>query len=269
MAGIREKRTEEILELFAPVEGQVSFYYGRIRNGKTYAATSDILDLLRRGEVVYANWNIDFQGFDERDSLTYLFFKWLFGKRHFYDIKKSNFHYFHPDDIDIITLGKLVNVHIFIDEGQWIFNSHVRFPDPEKQKLILHNGHYCRSLNIISQRPSNVFKDMRSQMNVWYKCEKFTLGPIVLFHRSEIQDMKDDMPDEEKILGRKMYMLDKKVAKAYSTHAMREKDAVEMIPDFDVYRLTTGEIWASIAKILLKKMPGAKRGNARLRPGSK
>ena len=60
--------TPEILALFKPVEGQLAFYHGRVRNGKTYSATADILELLRRGEVVWANWKIDFSGFDERDS---------------------------------------------------------------------------------------------------------------------------------------------------------------------------------------------------------
>lgn len=230
---------EELLRLFAPVEGQVSFYYGRIRNGKTYAATADILDLLKRGEVVYANWFVDFKDFDERSNFWIVFVKTMFGKKRFYKYKKENFHYFHPDDIDIAFLGRLVNAHIFIDEGQWIFNSHVRNPDVEKRKLILHNGHYSRSLNIISQRPNNVFIDMRSQVNVWYKCEKlFSLPFLTLFMRSEFQDMKDDMPDEEKPSSVKHYFLSKEVANAYSTHAMRGDDALEEKVDFEVYSLS-------------------------------
>jgi len=225
----------EIMKMFVPVEGQVSFYYGRIRNGKTYAATADILDLLKRGEIVYANWMVKFDGFDERDSFKHVLVKSFFGRKDFFYYSPENFHYFHPDDIDVALLGKLVNVHIFIDEGQWIFNSHVRNPDEEKRKLILHNGHYCRSLNIISQRPSNVFKDMRSQVNVWYKCEKRLSFPFLLFERTTYEDMKEDMPDEENPSGHKIYFAKKEVYEAYNTHAMRGTDAIDEPVAFNAY----------------------------------
>ena len=229
---------EEVYNLFKPVEGELTFYYGRIRNGKTYAATADILELLERGESVFANWAIDFQGFDERMSFKHVLLKWFFGRGDFFRYSGDNFHYFSPDDVDVSFLGRLVNAHIFIDEGQWLLNSHQRDHDPEKRKLILHNGHYCRSLNIISQRPINVFKDMRSQINVWYKCEKVMSWPWLLFRRTRFEDMVDDLPDEENPSGAKLYFANEKVLRAYSTHAMRSKDAIEVMPEFDVYRLT-------------------------------
>jgi len=241
---VYHENTEEftqLMKMFVPVEGQVSFYYGRIRNGKTYAATADILDLLKRGEVVYANWMVKFDGFDERDSFKHVLVKSLFGRKDFFYYSPENFHYFHPDDIDVAHLGKLVNVHIFIDEGQWIFNSHVRNPDEEKRKLILHNGHYCRSLNIISQRPTNVFKDMRSQVNVWYKCEKRLGFPFLLFERTTYEDMKEDMPDEENPSGHKIYFAKKEVYEAYNTHAMRGVDAIDEPIEFEAYETSTLE----------------------------
>lgn len=236
--------TEEIFQLFRPVEGNVSFYYGNIRNGKTYAATADILELLARGEIVIANWPVAFSDFDERKDWRIVLVKLFFRMPNFYVYKGSNFHYIHPDQIDsaISQIGRMVNVHVFIDEGQWIFNSHVRNPDPEKRKLILHNGHYCRSLNIISQRPSNIFKDMRSQVNIWYKCEKRLTWPFLVFQKTEFQQMKEDLPDEEFPVGRpKIYIANKTVQKAYNTHAMRGADAIEKIADFDVYRLTIAD----------------------------
>jgi len=232
----------DIMDLFEPVEGEVTLYYGRIRNGKTYAATADILELLDRGEVVYANWNVNWDGQDQRESFGVAVAKMLTGRQDFFHFKRENFHYINPDDIDIAYLGRLVNVHIFIDEGQWIFNSHVKNHDPETRKLILHNGHYCRSLNIITQRPVNIFKDMRSQVNVWYKCEKRLSWPFIVFQKTRIEDMKDDLPDEENPVGRpKTYIADKRVFKAYSTHAMRKDDAIDDIPQFDVYETTRGQ----------------------------
>lgn len=227
IGSVSERKIERIMELFAPVEGVNSFYYGKIGNGKTSTATADILELLNRGEIVWANWKVNWDGFDERTSISRVFFKFFFGKDVFFRYGAENFHYFHPDDIDVSMLGRLVNVHIFIDEGQWIFNSHDRTDDPDKRKLVLHGRHYCRSLNILSQRPSNVFKDMRSQIHVWYKCEKVLGSPFLLFRKTEFQDMKDDLPDEDvddpKV---RYYFMSKAVQSAYDTHAMRASDAI-------------------------------------------
>lgn len=246
----QELSNEQVMELFRPVEGQIALYYGRIRNGKTYAATADILELLARGETVFANWNIQVNDFDERSSFRALFAKFLGARDTFFVYKSSNFHYFHPDDIDISMLGRLVNAHVFIDEGQWVFNSHTKDHDPEKRKLIFHNGHYCRSLNIITQRPINVFKDMRSQVHVWYKCEKKLSFPFLMFQRSRIEDMKDDLPDEEQILETKVYFASKRVLNSYNTHSMRADDALMQIPQFEAYRLNSVQILLSMVDLL-------------------
>jgi len=230
----KENLTKDLLEIFSPDEGFIHFYYGRIRNGKTYAATADILELISRGEIVYANWKINFDEFelDDRKKFGYLLMKFLTGRKYYFKYSSQNFHYFSPDDIDIGFLGRLVGVHIFIDEGQWLFNSHARMTDKkedvEKRKLILHNGHYARSLNIISQRASNVMKDYRSQVHVWYRCRKLLSWPVLLFCRERIEDMKDDLPDEETIGWGdvKVYFADDRVKRAYSTHAMRASDSI-------------------------------------------
>ncbi len=266
--GIRQEATEEIMNWFAPVEGETAFYYGKIRNGKTYSATADILELLERGEVVYANWHINWDGFDERDSFFRAVLKFFFRKQTFFKFDKSNFHYFSPDlpkEQIIALLGNLVNVHIFIDEGQWMFNSHLKNHDDETRKLILHNGHYCRSLNIISQRPSNVMKDMRSQINVWYKCEKRISWPFLVFQRTTFEDMKDDLPNEEMPSGRpKTYIASKRVLKAYSTHAMRGKDAKEEIAKFEVYSLSAMDrFWLLLS--WFDPRPALKRRRAQIR----
>ena len=227
---------EDIMSLFQPREGDVSFYYGRIRSGKTYSATSDIIDLLNRGEIVYANWPINWLGYDEREHFGVVFIKWLTSRKRYFVYKKSNFRYFNPEDEESLKrLGDCVGVHIFIDEGQWIFNSHVRNPEVWKRKLILHNGHYCRSLNIISQRPINVIPDMRSQINIWYKCEKRLSFPLI-FQRTSIEDMVGDLPDEDNPVGRpKTYFASKRVFEVYNTHAMRSEGALMEFPDFDSY----------------------------------
>lgn len=261
--------TEEILRIFKPVEGQTTFYYGRIRNGKTYAATADILDLLDRGEVVYANWPLDLTDYDERTSFGIVLLKTIFGKKLFFKYNsRENFHYFSPEldpKDQIALLGNLVGVHIFIDEGQWVFNSHIKNHDDETRKLILHNGHYCRSLNIISQRPSNVMKDMRSQINIWYKCEKkFQIGNIILFTRSTIEDMKEDIPDEEAVTKVKVYWAMPRVYEAYNTHAMRGSDAVQPETHFEAYNVG---FFGKMGLLMGFFIPAfLKRGASRLKP---
>lgn len=238
-----QEKTQQIMAMFAPIEGVITCYYGKVRNGKTYSATADILDLLNRGEVVFANWEVQWQGYDQRKNKLLVFLKMLTGQNYFFQYKKDNFHYFSPElspQETVRLLNKLVGVHIFIDEGQWVLNSHVRNPDIEAQKLILTNGHYCRSLNIITQRPSNVFVDMRSQVNIWHKCVKVWLKPL-RFVRYDIEDMKDNLPDEneEKMqkYPRKAYWARKKVYMAYNTHVFRSQDAKLEVSSFKVYNV--------------------------------
>jgi len=82
-----------------------------------------------------------------------------------------------------------------------------------------------------------LFKDVRSQINIWYKCVKrFHLGNIILFQRWEYQDMKNDEPDETLPAGRpRTYFATKKMFNSYNTHSMRAEDAILPDPQFDLY----------------------------------
>lgn len=214
---------ELLLDLFEPDEGSVNFYYGRIGNGKTYSATADILDFLSQGRVVYANWHIDFQGFDERESFIHVFFKTLLWKKRFFRFPKENFHYFSPDDVDIKFLSQLTDCEVFIDEGQWIFDSYKGTDfSIEKRKLILHTRHFNRSLNIISQRTQALHVTARGQVNRFFKCEKKMQYPFLIFRRTEYQDMKENDVDEEaEPVSVKTYFANKKVLNAYNSKYMR------------------------------------------------
>jgi len=259
-------KTEEIYSMFVPVEGKNTVYYGNIGNGKTRNATADIIDLCNRGEIVYANWMIDVPDFDERTDKRVVWAKFLGGKKYFFKFKKENFHFLDPQKLidnvsqnNIDYLGSLVGVHLFIDEGQWIFNSLERYnPDDKdmvaKLKLVLHGRHYCRTLNVITQRATNITKNIRSQVNVWYRCVKrFEFAGFIIFERWAIQEMKDDMPveftEKTNLKGeiirdvpngdRKTYFVNTrndKIFPSYNTHAMRSKDAIEFKPEFDVFQ---------------------------------
>lgn len=250
---IIEERGSDIQSLFRPEEGSNTCYYGRVRNGKSTAATADIIALLDRGEIVYANWRVDFKGYNQQNSFKDTFIKWVVGKKYFFHYKPENFVFVPPDDlitnsgdITIAYLNRLVGVHLFIDEGQWLFSSLDKKIDEEvieKMKLILHGGHYCRTLNIITQRPINISKNSRSQIHFWYKCEKLLSVPFLLLRKTVFEDMKDDLPDEgdedrKTYTSTKLYVPSKKLLSAFDTHGMRAKDAIEVVSQYDVYETT-------------------------------
>jgi len=263
--GTKLEKSDLLLAMFASKEGINSVYYGRTRQGKTRNATADILELLKRGEVVYANWRIDFPDYDERDQKSSLWVRLIFGKKIFFKYNKDNFHFIDPSGLidgtgkeNIDYLNRLVGVHLFIDEGQWVLPSMDKTWSDEqvaKMKLVLHGGHYCRSLNIITQRYNNISKNTRSQINVWYRCEKrFDAFGMMIFSRFAIEDMKDDEPIEYDEEGRtcgkvKNYFVNKRhdqVFKSYNTHAMRQKDAIEVPVAFEAYELSRWQIFKLI-----------------------
>lgn len=235
---IIDKQT--LVDIFLPKDGSVNMYYGRIGQGKTYSATADILELLSRGRVVYCNWRINYKGFDERKSFKHVFFKNLFFRDNFYVFPPDNLHYFDPDDVDVLFLSSLTDCDVFIDEGQWIFDSYEgnKF-SKEKRRLILHTRHLNRSLNIISQRTQAIQVSARGQVNKFYKCEKKMDFPFLIFKRTEYQDMKDnDVNEFADPISEKVYFASKKVMEAYNSKYLR--GGIEKSQDvyFEAYRYT-------------------------------
>jgi len=226
--------TQKIAQYFAPVQGAINLYYGHVGNGKTYNATADILDLLKMGDVVYANWKIDFKDFDERNSFWIILVKTIFFQKRFFKYPKENLHYFNPDDVDIEFLGKLANCHVFIDEGQWILDSYegTKF-NKTKRKVILHTRHYNRTLNIITQRPTSIHVSARGNVERYYKCEKKLSWPFLIFRRTEFQDMTNETVDETLPLSTKTYFAKKEIMNAYKTLAMRSEDAIVQRVNFE------------------------------------
>jgi hypothetical protein len=95
---------------------------------------------------------------------------------------------------------------------------------------------------VITQRPTNVLKDIRSQIHIWHLCEKiFSMGNWVWFGRFTTEEMKDDLPvhrDEKgKLIGkRKVYFGSKRIFDAYNTHAFRDPTAEIRRASFEVYQ---------------------------------
>lgn len=221
---------EALIDVFSASEGSINMYYGLIGNGKTYAGTSDILDLLRQGKVVYCNWHINVADFDDRENFWLLLRNFLFFRKRFYKIPCSqNLHYFDPEQFDstadlVEWLSGLNDCHIFFDEGQDMFDSYegTRF-SKAKRRLILHTRHYHRTLNIISQRPTAIQVSARGNVNRFYKCVKIASWPWVRFARYEFQQMTGETVDETvDPISVKKYWGNNRVFSAYNTDYLAE-----------------------------------------------
>ena len=215
----------DLVDVFEASEGSINLYYGLIGNGKTYNATADILDLLKKGKVVYANWHINVDDFDDRESFLMTFMNFVLFRKRFYRIPcAQNLHFFDPDEFDstpelVEWLSGLNDCHIFFDEGQDMFDSYegTRF-SKSKRRLILHTRHYHRTLNIITQRPTAIQVSARGNVNRFYKCVKLASWPWVRFARYEFQEMAGETVDETKDpISLKTYWASNRVFRAYNT----------------------------------------------------
>jgi len=239
---------EDLLEVFSATEGSINMYYGMIGHGKTYSATSDILDLLKEGKVVYANWHIIVPDYDDREDLLMSIKNLLFFRKNYYFIPAStNLRYFDPDNFN--TTGELVewlsslnDCHIFFDEGQDMFDSYegTRF-SKAKRRLILHTRHYHRTLNIISQRPTAIQVSARGNVNRFYKCTKLFHLPILgipLFCRYEFQEMTGETVNEASDpVSKKYYLGNPKVFNAYNTDYLAQGIEKSQVVNFQAFQL--------------------------------
>jgi len=236
----------DLIDVFEASEGAINMYYGLIGNGKTYAATSDILDLLAQGKVVYCNWKINVDDFDDRENFWMLLKNTLFFRKRFYKIPCSqNLHQFNPEEFNstgelVEWLSKLNDCHIFFDEGQDMFDSYegTRF-SKAKRRLILHTRHYHRTLNIISQRPTAIQVSARGNVNRFYKCVKLATWPWPRFARFEFQEMAGETVDENaEPISKKTYWGNKRVFQAYNTDYLAEGIPKSQEVFFEAFDLT-------------------------------
>jgi len=213
----------DLLSLFGSPEGEITQRYGRIGQGKTYGATADVLDELSRGRVVYTNWRINYDGFDQRESFLYIIGSLLFPwSNRFFKFPKENLHYLPIDENFLDTFSKLTDCSVYIDEGHVIFDSYeMAKMSMAKRVSVLHTRHFNRSINIISQRPTAIHVMMRANVNRFYKYDKLISKPFILFRRTEYQDMSGETVDEEKPLSTKFYLGRKSIYKAYDSKYLR------------------------------------------------
>jgi len=219
----REVHEIDLMDLIPPTEGFIDQYYGRIRNGKTYGATADVLDDLKRGRVVYTNWKINWNGYDQRRDFWSVLWHIMTWNETYYKYDKENLRYLPIDDSFMDKFEKITDAKVYLDEGHVIFDSyqHAKF-SMRKRVSILHTGHFNRSIIIISQRPTAVHVSARANVNRFFKFEKIWSLGFNLFRRTEFQDMINESVDEESTpIAVKLYVGSPEVYNAYDTKYLR------------------------------------------------
>ena len=251
-----------ILDLIQPTESDIIQYFGKIRNGKTYIATSDVLALLRRGFVVYANWPIYWNGYDERTDLFCRILGFLGLKRKFYNFPKENLKYLPVDENFFKVFPTLTDCYVFLDEGHTVFNSYeMANMNLAKQASILHTAHFNRSIRIISQRPNNVHVQMRANVNVFVQCQKvFSFMGIRMFRKTFYEDMvAGDTVDLDSPSDSSLYFGRKAVYNAYDTKYLRGSTPASQVNLAQLWRIPWRE---QVSKLFppLKAHPPLPRG---------
>lgn len=185
----------DVLDMLPPDEGEINITYGRIGTGKTTIGTKRIIEQLNRGVVVYANWKIKWDGYDERKNKGLLFLGLIGMKKFYFNFPKENFHYF-PIKTDFIEkLAVLTSCSVHLDEGHIPFDSYeATRMDVEKRSAVFSTRHYDRSMYIYTQRANSVHVNLRGNSNRFYKCEKIIDWKIfghrfIRFLVTEFQDL--------------------------------------------------------------------------------
>lgn len=224
----------EALDFFVPDEGELVLIYGAIGNGKTYAATADVMKDLERGQVVYTTWKIDWSGFDERESFAHIFMKAVFLRKRFYKFDRKNWHYLDVTADDIWDkLAVLNNCKIYFDDViVQLFDSYegTKFAKKKRQWAFT-TRHYDRTIVLVTQRPSQVQVALRSQVNRFYKCVKVMSWPFLIFKKYEYQDMIDEnVNDSTEPASVKTYFADKRILNAYRSKSLRMDGIDPILP---------------------------------------
>lgn len=248
----------DLVELLPADEGTIDQYYGRIGNGKTYAATADIVQDLKRGKVVYCNWHVQWQGYDQRTSLWHLFLGFIGLKKHYYKFDKENLHYFPIGEDFVEKLSALTDCIVYLDEGHLAFDSYeMAKMGIAKRAAVLHTRHFDRTIKIISQRPTAIHVTLRANVNRYFKCEKiWDRFGIKIFRKTEFQDLTgNEVVDEseEAIVSSKMYWGSKDIFKMYDTKYLRGDTPISQEINASIYKLKHSDIRANLKTTFRKK----------------
>lgn len=224
---MKELTKDFIHRYLRPDEGELRQIYGKVKQGKTLYATRLAWADLMRGQTVIANWQIFWEGFDERKSIWKLFLHMLRIKKVLLVIPKENFIYLDPTKPLEEILGRIAmttDAVLYLDEGHRYFDSYLKTNmNMQNREIALLTAHFDRTINIITQRPTAVHVSLRGNVNRFYKVIKHEIlfGLLKKFYVLEIQDMIGESPDEENPEGQISFWGRKKWFKRYNYKSMR------------------------------------------------
>jgi len=227
----------DIFEMLPPWEGEIDIFYGRIGSGKTSAGTRNIIRELKAGQIIYANWNLKWEGYDERKDWKILLMKIIcFWSDDFMRIPKENFHFWNfvegtidgkpykeyfnlPKDFlfqdlkgNVVPMGfvdvlsRIADARIHLDEGHIPFDSYeAARMDEKKRSAVFGMRHFDRGLCVYTQRAMSVHINLRGNTNRFFKCEK--IFDLTIFRKrfikfliTEFQDTDSaGVPDEKRL----------------------------------------------------------------------
>jgi len=251
------KKIEDInlLDLFFPSDGEINLYYGRIGQGKTYAGTADAYNDLMRGEIVYTNWPMNFEGVDQRNEWPFilggLFFPW---KNKYFKFPRENWHYLPINEHFLDKFEKITGAKVYLDEGHVPFDSYeMAKMSMNKRIAVLHTRHFDRSINIITQRPTAVHVTVRANVNRFFKCEKMLqFKDFIIFRKTEYQDMTGETVNEEEAISTELYIGRNKIFNLYNSKYLRGEVADSQSLNVYGYKLN---YWNKIQLLWQKLFP--------------
>jgi hypothetical protein len=291
---------EDLIKLLPPDEGEIDQIYGRIGNFKTFSATQLVLNDLNHGKIWYVDWGVIWNGYDEREQFLPCLLGLLGLKHTFYKYDKKNLHFFDALNMDnVICDGKptglnfvqwlstLADCKIGFDEGHRQFNSYEKTNvGIDKLDVVYTPRHYDKTYLIISQRPSQIHKSARQNINRFYKAESifklkipFTKIKFQRYQLTEFQDTNGDgLPDETRVkdkegndtreylycVSQKKYWARKKGFNAYDSKYRRAGMPTSQ-PNFaEIYKVEYSGVVRNFSNVLLSPIRNWRNRRERL-----
>jgi len=244
-----------LIDVFQAQEGVIEQIIGKTGNGKTYEGTRRALEYLKQGYVVYTTWQLILpDNFDERKSLTVIFWNTIFFKKRFYifDYKK-NWHFIDIDRPDLVDfIAGLTDCIVLLDEGQDIFDSYEGIGmSKTKRKSLTRTRHLRKTLIIISQRAQAVAVTARANVQYFYKCVKtlawwYPFKTYFKVYRTEEMDSNnfpiwEDLQAEWSAEVWQSHFASDEIYDAYNSWYLRAGIPKSQDISFEAYDLTTKE----------------------------
>jgi len=256
--------SEAFLDLLVPDAGELTLIYGRIGQGKTTLTVTQMFEDLMRGQVVYSSFRINWDGFDQRQSIVHVIVGLLFPFYKTYKkFPKENWHYLdcYRDDIWDV-LYELNDCKIYFDDViVKLFDSYEKTDfTKKKRQWAFETRHFDRSIILVTQRPNQVQIALRSQVNRFYKCEKLLSWPFLLFKRTEYQDMVTETVDETKPVSVRHVIPKKAILNAFKSKYLRNGAKSSQQYFVDLYSMSYLDKLIALKLVIMSKLPKLKFG---------